>query len=116
MYLKIIALALLFIGEAITVASEMYAARYYEHQLAPASHIVGAMTLAFALGGAFLIGGYMVGYQAFRNIWVVTTISVTSILFVEPLIAWFLFQEWPTTGVVIGIVLGVLGFIATLVW
>ena len=116
MQLKLIALLLLLVGEALTVASEMYAAHYHEHRLASVSQIVLVATLAFALSGGFLIAGYMVGYQAFRNIWVVTTISVTSILFVEPLIAYFLFHEWPTPGVVVGVFLGIFGFIATLIW
>jgi drug/metabolite transporter (DMT)-like permease len=58
----------------------------------------------------------MLGYRAFKNIWIVSAILVTSILVVEPTLAWFLFKEIPTLGASIGIGLGVIGLIVALVF
>ena len=55
----------------------------------------------------------MAGLKAFDNIWVVTAISVTSILIIEPIIAYSIFRTLPTGGVLVGMILGALGFVAT---
>jgi len=67
-------------------------------------------------GSIFLIEGYMLGYTAFRNIWIVSAISITSILIVEPLLAYDLFQQLPTKGALVGFVAGIIGFAAALSW
>ncbi len=72
------------------------------------------MFALITLGGAVLIAGYMLGYVHLKNIWIVTAISVGSILIVEPLLAWLLFHQMPTLGAGIGLTLGALGVLAAL--
>lgn len=72
------------------------------------------MFLVIIVSGAFLIGGYMLCFRAFKNIWVVSAISITSILIVEPLTTYLIFHELPARGPIVGLVLGVLGFVAAL--
>jgi hypothetical protein len=62
----------------------------------------------------FLIAGYILGFNAFKNIWIISVASITTFLIVEPLTAYTLFKQMPTTGSIIGFILGVLGFIAAI--
>ena len=103
----------LFIGEALIIGAEMWAAKNFEHSNRPEYLILTAFVIS-VIGAGLLVYGYVWGYQAFKNIWIVTALSVAGILIVEPLIAWFLFQEIPTKGALIGFILGVLGLISTL--
>jgi hypothetical protein len=108
-YSKILVLVLLFIGEALAVYAEMAGAKSNHIASHPLLQIFLRMFLLFALGGGFLIAGYMLGFKAFKNIWIVSVASITSILIVEPILAWTFFQQMPTTGAIIGFVLGATG-------
>lgn len=67
-------------------------------------------------GGVLLVLGYMFGYQAFKNIWVVSVVSITSILIIEPALAYAVFHQVPTKGAVAGLVLGIIGLFLSLFW
>jgi hypothetical protein len=58
----------------------------------------------------------MYGYRSFRNIWIVSALSITSILIMEPLIGYLVFQQLPTRGALFGLLLGAAGFLVTFVW
>jgi hypothetical protein len=66
------------------------------------------------LGGVFLVFGYAMSYVAFKNIWIVAAISITAIFIIEPILAWTMIHEIPTRGAIIGLVLGALGFLSSL--
>lgn len=102
----------LFLGESLIIGAEMWAAKNFQNSPRPEHLILTAFVIA-VIGVALLVYGYTWGYQAFKNIWIVTALSVAGILIVEPLIAWFLFQEIPTKGALIGFILGVVGLIST---
>ncbi len=112
---KLLAIALLLVGEAFSVYAEMIAAK--EHALANQSFqtIFIKAFCQMAIAGALLIAGYMLGYRSFRNIWMVSALSITSILLMEPLIGYLVFLQIPTRGALIGLILGAVGFIATFV-
>jgi hypothetical protein len=111
--MKILSMLCLFLGEALSVWSEMIAAR--EHDRGAGSIATFSKSfLWIALAGAFLIGGYMLGYRAFRSIWVVSVVSITSILAAEPFLAITMFSEMPSKGALIGFIAGVLGLVAAL--
>lgn len=88
----------------------MTAASLHSSTKVSALPIFWRSSLLMAVAGAFLIGGYMIGYNAFRNIWIVSVISVTSILIVEPVLAYTICRELPTRGALIGFVFGMVGF------
>ena len=46
------------------------------------------------------------------DIWLVTVVSVTSLLMLEPLVIWSMFHEMPGRGELIGFCLGALGLVA----
>ncbi len=111
---QFLAVALIFVGELLAVGAEMVGARDVAAGGGSFWLIFSKMFGVMALGGALLVGGYMLGYRAFQNIWIVTAVSIGSILLVEPILAWTLFHELPTRGAVVGIVLGVGGILSAL--
>ncbi len=110
---KILTAFALFFGEVLIIGAEMWATKNFE-TLAKSWTIVLSAFLISVIGVACLVYGYIYGYQAFKNIWIVTALSVAGILIVEPIIAWFLFHEVPTLGASIGLFCGVVGLLATI--
>ena len=105
----------LFFGEFFIIGAEMWAAKRF----GSAQHPLHIFLLAFGISVAacvLLVYGYTYGYQAFKNIWIVTAISISGILVVEPIVAWLLFKELPTTGASIAFILAVIGIVLSLVW
>jgi len=60
--------------------------------------------------------GYMLGFKVFQNIWIVTVISLMGILIVEPMLDYVVFRQLPGRGSVIGLICGLIGFVAVLVF
>ena len=106
MNLKIIGIILLVVGEAPSI--------YIELSLARKPTNIFGMTIIFIAATPFLLYGYIISYSAFRNIWIVSVISITSILIIEPILAYLIFRELPTRGASIGLIFGTLGFISSL--
>jgi hypothetical protein len=113
-YSKILVLVLLFFGEALAIYAEMIGARSNHISTQPFFQIFLKMFLLITLAGGFLIAGYMLGFNAFKNIWIVSVISITAILIAEPILAWTIFQQTPTTGAIIGFILGAIGLLISL--
>lgn len=110
--LQLSAVLLLFVGESVAIYAQMAAARAHDQSESQGGILPQAL-LAAAIAGAVMIAGYVVGYKAFKNIWVVSALSVTAILVVEPLVAFTIFQTLPGRGALAGMILGALGFLAT---
>lgn len=108
-YSKILVLILLLIGESLAIYAEMIGARNSHLNSQPLLNIILQMFLLITVAGGFLLAGYMLGFNAFKNIWIVSAASITSILIVEPILAWTIFQQIPTTGAAIGLILGIIG-------
>lgn len=113
MWLKLAAMFVLFSGEALAIYAEVLAAqRQHRGGSTALSNFIASFPLA-AVAAAALVGGYMLGIVAFRSIWVVAVISITSIVIIEPALAWTLFHEIPSRGAMIGMLLGVAGLIVS---
>jgi len=113
-YSKILVIFLIVFGEALSIFAEMTGARSHNVASNPFLQVFWKMFLMITLAGGFLIAGYVLGFGAFKNIWIVSAISITSILIVEPILAWTFFHQMPTTGAVIGFVLGAIGLFAAI--
>lgn len=107
---QVLVLALLFVGEALSIYAEMWGAKHFN--ASNNAVLFFKMFIIMMFAGAMLIGGYMLGFSAFRNIWIVSALSVGSILVVEPVLAYSFFQQLPTTGALVGLILGVAGIIS----
>ncbi len=106
MYTKVLAVLLLLCGEAVSIGAELVASKRVVAHTGDYLSIFLWATLAIVIGGALLVAGYMLGYVYVKNIWVIAAVSVGSILIVEPILILILFREVPTTGALIGLVLG----------
>lgn len=112
--LKILVIILIFAGEALAIYTEMMAAKNSSLASQPTFQIFLKMFIMMTVAGVFLIAGYTLGINAFKNIWIISVTSITSILLIEPLLAWLFFHQAPSPGAIIGFSLGAIGlFIAT---
>ncbi len=113
-YSKILVLVLIFLGEILAIYAEMVGAKTNHLTSQPFWQTFLKMFLLITLAGGILIAGYMLGINAFKNIWVVSVVSITSILLVEPILAWTIFHQVPTIGAVLGFILGATGLFLSL--
>ncbi len=111
---KIFAIILILFGEMITIYAEMLLARNNFSNPPSLSKIFWQPFFIMVLGGTLLITGYFTGFGAFKNIWIVSVISITSILIIEPVLAYTIFHQLPTKGAAIGLAFGILGFISAM--
>jgi hypothetical protein len=111
---KTFAIILILFGEMITIYAEMLLAKNNFSNPPSFSKIFWQPFFIMVLGGTLLITGYFTGFGAFKNIWIVSVISITSILIIEPVLAYTIFHQLPTKGALIGLVLGALGFVSTM--
>ncbi len=109
--MKAISILLIVLGEAIAIYAEMFIARRYE---ASGIRALWPAFLFITVAGILLVLGYLYGYRAFKNIWIVAVISIGAILVIEPLLAWSMFHEIPTKGSVMGLILGFAGIASAL--
>ncbi|MES2315803.1 MAG: hypothetical protein V4486_03680 [Patescibacteria group bacterium] len=107
---RILPILLILIGESVAIYSEIIAAKNINTFLSTFWKMFGLMAVA----GFFLIAGYMLGMKYLQNIWVVGAISIASIVVVEPLITYIIFQQLPGRGALIGLFLGVLAILSAL--
>lgn len=113
-YLEALAILLIVLGEALAIYAEMLGAKDATVASNPILQVFLKMFLVMVIAGGFLIAGYMLGFKTFKNIWVVSVISIAAILVIEPILAYSVFKQLPTRGAAIGFILGVLGAIAAL--
>ncbi len=113
-FTKTLVVLFVFLGEAFSIYAEMLAARnnYFSSQPIFQTFLKGFLIIT--IGGGLLILGYMLGFKSFKNIWIVSVTSITSILIIEPILAYTFFHQLPTKGALIGLIFGTLGFLATI--
>ena len=99
------------LGEFCAIYSEVVAARLAHTGHTSWAELVGPV-LIMCFAGLCLLGAYWLGYVAVGDIWLITVVSVTSLLLLEPLVIWALFHEAPGRGALIGFCLGALGMLS----
>jgi hypothetical protein len=113
---KIVVLALIVLGEVALIAAEVLGAKMFREANQPFWSTFLKLLLPITLGAWILLVGYMFGLKAFSNIWVLSVVSVTSIIISEPFIVYAITKEGPTPGALVGFILGTVGLIIALVW
>lgn len=103
----------LFVGEFLMIAAEVGAAKYFSISSRPSRVFWIALFVAI-LSCLPLVYGYTYGYRHFKNIWIISAISISGILVLEPLVAWTLFREIPTLGAMIALGLAVIGIVVAI--
>ena len=107
--LKILGIISVFLGELFAVYAETFGVR---QQLFSSGF--WKIVLFMTIGGILLVMGYILGYKGYQNLWIVTVVSITTLLIAEPLVIYIFFNQIPTTGALIGFILGILGLIAAI--
>ena len=110
-----ITVLLICLGETFSILAEFIASRKNYTPTAQHLFVFGTPLVLIVVGGAFLVAGYVIGYHQLRNIWIVSAISIGSILVVEPPLALLMFHQLPTRGAALGFVLGIAGLVAALI-
>ena len=110
LFFKILVVILIFSAESLYILSEMLSAKYYFIPNSQLTHILIKLIPLTIIGSILILVGYMLGYKTFTNIWIISTISITSILILEPTLAYFIFKQIPTRGALIGLIFGAVGF------
>lgn len=116
MFQKLLSIGLLFFGEGLIIYAEILSAKMFYTQARPFWFVMSRVGAVALISTFMLLCGYMFGLQAFKNIWIVTVISITSILLAEPILTYTVTHQLPTKGAVVGLILGFIGLIITLVW
>jgi len=109
---KLLTILIIFLGEVFAILAEVVAAKYYFQNNEKFLNIFLKALPIIVIGCVLLLVGYMLGLRAFKNIWIVSAISITSILITEPIVDYTITHQLPTTGALIGLVLGFLGLVS----
>jgi len=112
--LKAFVIFLLVVGEALSIYAELIGAHQYSLHQGSFWPLFFKMFLLIAAAGGCLVAGFTLGYGAFKNIWIVSVLSLTSILVTEPFISYAIFHELPTRGAWFGLAFGVMGCFSAL--
>lgn len=109
--LKTLSILLIILGELLAIYAEVQAARkgFTFASFFPAVFVI-------TLAGGMLVIGYVLGVAAFGDIWVVSVISITSIIVAEPIVNYMVFRDLPSIGTAVGFGLGALGLVVSLVF
>src|SRR4051812_18254365 len=110
---KILILLSVFLGEGVAIYAEMSSAKHSDQGMGFIPNFFQALVF-IVVAGALLIAGYMYGLKVFQNIYIVSVMSITSILLLEPLLAYLIIHQLPTKGAVIGLILGAFGLFSAL--
>jgi hypothetical protein len=114
---KILPLVLILLGEAISVYCEIAFIKANKNNGNVFSWgIFIKMVLIMLVAVILLLLGYFFGYINIKNVWLISIISVVSILLAEPLIILSLLKEIPSKGSIIGFILAVVGLIIATFW
>ena len=113
---KLLSVGLLFFGEALIIYAEILSAKMFYTEAKPFWSVIYHVSLVAFFSTFLLLCGYMFGLAAFKNIWIVTVISITSILLAEPILTYSVTHQLPTKGAIAGLVLGFIGLILAVAW
>ena len=103
--MQIIAILIVFFGELLAVASEIFFSK---------GRYMGAMVILMFIGGCLLLGGYWLAHKYMGSLWPIYVASITAILILEPILIYIITGEVPSLGARIGFILGALGCFAAL--
>jgi hypothetical protein len=101
--MKLLPLLAIFAGEVIAIFLEIYLAHRFETQgsFGEVARAVVFLLPVAALGVGLLLLGYIYGIRSLRQIWLVTVISWSSIVLIEPVLNYWFFRELPGARTVI---------------
>ncbi|MFA4937078.1 MAG: hypothetical protein WC575_02180 [Patescibacteria group bacterium] len=101
--MKYLVLAVIFVGEFLFIFLEIYFANKFKDS-GTTAEVFKYLLLAIPFAVVFsllILWGYIYGYRVFEKIWVITIISWSSILIIEPTLNYLIFKEVPAGNTLI---------------
>lgn len=98
------------------IATEILSAHLYQVHSEPFIGNLLKLGIGISAGAWILLAGYTLGLSSFGNIWVLSAVSITSILLFEPIIAYQITGQLPTPSALVGFAFGAIGLVITLLW
>lgn len=113
--MKFIILLAIFIGEFLFIFFEIYLAGKFRTggntaDITKTILLVVPWAVIFSL---LILWGYIYGYKYFEKIWIITIISWSSILIIEPVLNYLIFKELPVGNTLVASVLAVVAIIVS---
>lgn len=108
-YYLIAGILMIMAGEFLAIYCEIVSVKNCDN-----IQMVWWMFLWITVAGIPLILGYIFSFKGCHNIWMVSIISIVSILIAEPIVTWTVFKELPTLGPVLGFAFGIIGFLCVI--
>lgn len=95
--MKFIILLFIFLGEFIGIALEIILASKFRSSENFPEILKWLIFLIpfFVLSFVLLLIGYIYGYRYFQKIWIITIVSWSSIVLIEPILNYLIFKELP---------------------
>ena len=95
--IKTLALVGIFLGELIGVGLEITLAdKFRTENLREILRFLILISPLFIVCLLLLLLGYIYGFRSFQKIWIVTIVSWSSIILIEPIFNYFIFHELPS--------------------
>ncbi|MFH1112166.1 MAG: hypothetical protein V1712_03840 [Patescibacteria group bacterium] len=101
--MKYLVLAAIFVGEFLFIFFEIFLANKFKDG-GTSSEVFKYLLLVVPFAVVFsvlILWGYIYGYRVFEKIWVITIISWSSILIIEPALNYLIFKEVPAGNTLI---------------
>lgn len=114
--MKFAVLAAIFGGEFIGVFLEIFLANKFRAS-GSFPHIFKNLLLLiplFIISFFLLLLGYIYGFRAYQRIWVITIVSWSSIVLVEPVLNYFLFHELPSGNTLLAAILALAAIVVSI--
>jgi hypothetical protein len=95
--MKVWVLVAIFVGEFLFIFFEIFLANKFK-DAGTISQIFGYLLWVVPVAALFsllILWGYIYGYRTFAKIWIITIISWSAILIIEPTLNYFIFKELP---------------------
>lgn len=114
--MKLLILASIFLGELIGVYLEISLASKFETvgSFGEVGKFILLLTPLFVISFLLLLLGYIYGYRSFNKIWIITIVSWSSILLVEPILNYFIFNELPQGRILISGILAIVAIVISI--
>lgn len=101
--MKVLALAAIFCGEFIGIFLEIFLANKFraEGTFSEITKMLLFLIPFFIISFVLLLFGYIYGFRSYQKIWVVTIVSWSSIVLIEPFLNYILFHQAPSGNTLI---------------
>lgn len=111
--LKILVILLIFIGESFYLYAEVFSAVNASKKVFQFKDYILSVFIAL-VGAIIFLGAIYIGFFSLGNIWILGAISISAIVIVQPLLAYFIFDYLPKGFALVSMILAITALIFSL--